>query len=181
MPSLLLALAVGCAPGPLGAPEGSTISVPADQGLIFDVAYSTPDDAVGLLVREHADVFGPDGRALNGVLVEITSGWNGTYVIPSKAVQLVDEFEAGCDGDKSEECQAWFDTGTERYVEFSDEFQDLDGFRPTYMSTESDNRGMVDFYVFVDSIPSDDDGEVIPIPMYASIGVDTASWSYDFQ
>ncbi|MDP2312505.1 MAG: hypothetical protein Q8P41_06330 [Pseudomonadota bacterium] len=184
---LLLALSVGCAVGPYGAPSGAEVSYPGDaQGLIFDITYNDPDDGIGLLIKEFVTVTMDDASQdrvvpLNNIQVEITSGWPAAYVIPSTAVQLVDEYEAACEGDGSAECDAWFDIGEEHYYEFAGEYQDLGGLRPTYMSGGTDNRGTLEFYVFVDSIPYDDDGEVIPIPMYASIVVDTVSWSYDFE
>ncbi|MDP2306861.1 MAG: hypothetical protein Q8P18_12630 [Pseudomonadota bacterium] len=188
--SLLLALFVGCASGPYGAPDGAELTYmnDSDLGAIFDVSYNDPDDGIGLLMREQLMVTnevleggGSRTMPLNNILVEVTSGWSAAYVIPSSVVVTVDDYETACDGDESDECNAWFDIGEERYVEFAGEYNDLGGLRPTYMSAGTDGRGLLDFYVFIDSIPLDDDGEVIPIPLFASIGVDTASWSYDFQ
>lgn len=198
--SLLLTLAIGCASGPYGAPEGSTITVSAAdfgdiEGYVFDVAYAQAGDGLGLLIKEWAYVetpvpegnagsrLGLDQPAVGGsdILVEITSGYSGAYVIPATAVSVVDTYAEGCEGDASEECGDWFDIGTDRYVEFSGDYQDLGGLRPTYMSGATDNRGVLDFYVFIDSVPIDDEGEAIPIPLYASIGVDIVSWSYDFE
>lgn len=191
--SLLLALAVGCASGPYGAPNGAEITYvdgEADNGPIFDVGYNDPDDGIGLLLRAQVLVTntvleGGQGDTrempLNNVLVDITSGWSAAYVIPSTAVNTVDDYELSCEEDDSAECSAWFDIGEERYVEFSGGYTDLGGLRPTYMSAGTDGRGLLDFYVFIDSIPYDDDGEVIPIPLFASIGVDSVSWSYDFE
>ncbi|MES2642551.1 MAG: hypothetical protein V4850_23910 [Myxococcota bacterium] len=193
--SLLLALSIGCASGPYGAPSDAIVTYKGgvgSLGAIFDVSYNDPDDGIGLLVREQVMVSrivsdGGDGGGetrelpLNNILVDITSGWSAAYVIPATAVTIVDEYEAGCDDDASEECNAWFDIGEERYVEFAGEYNDLGGFRPTYMEGGTDGRGILEFYVFIDSIPSDDEGEIIPISLYASIGVAADSWSYDFQ
>jgi hypothetical protein len=49
------------------------------------------------------------------------------------------------------------------------------------MAGGTDNRGILDFYVFIDAIPVDSEGEVIPIPVYADIGVDIENWTYDFE
>ena len=67
------------------------------------------------------------------------------------------------------------------YVEFAGDYEDLGGLKPNYMSGSTDNRGVLDFYTFVDSIPVDDEGEVLAVPFYASIGVYVASWQYDFE
>ncbi len=181
MTLLLLPLVIGCDPGPLGAPDGSSIVVSASDGLIFDLAYNTPNDGIGMLVAERAIVFDPDGSPLNGIFTEITSGWNNAYLLPAGAVLYVDDAEAGCEGDASDECAVWFDSATERYVEFASEYEDLGSMKPTYMSDATDNRGILSFYVFIDSVPSDDTGEVIPIPFFANIGVAMDTWSYDFE
>ncbi len=189
--SLLLSLALGCAEGPYGAPIGSEVYHPSPytedalDGFVFDGAYNDPDDGLGLLVREQVLVMTPgtdwvEALPGNDILVEITSGWSAAYIIPATAVKLVDSYAAGCEGDASDECRAWFDIGTDTYYEFSGDYEDLGGFRPTYMSGGTDNRGILDFYVFIDSVPVDDEGEVISIPIYADIGVDITSWSYDF-
>jgi hypothetical protein len=189
--SLFVLFAIGCAAGPYGAPAGSTIQVSAanfdTEGYVFDGAYNDPDDGIGLLIREFAIVTLPATENYpyetpgNDIRVEITSGWSAAYVLPATAIETVTTYSDGCEGDRSEECAAWFDIGTESYVEFSGEYKDLGGLRPTYMSGGTDNRGILDFYVFIDSVPVDDEGEVITIPLYASIGVDIVSWSYDFQ
>ena len=57
MLTLLLSTAIGCAAGPYGAPEGSTITLGSSGGAtgwIFDGAYNDPDDGIGLLIREYA-------------------------------------------------------------------------------------------------------------------------------
>lgn len=183
---LLLALATGCDGGPYGAPYGAYLEVPGDQGLIFDMAYSDPSDGIGLLALEQVRVV-IDSEAndrtepLNDIVVEITSGWADTYVVPAGAVTMVDSFAEACEGDASPECGYWYDSDSEQFVEFAGEYEDLGGLRPTYMSGVTNERGVLEFYVFFDSIPVDEDGEVIPIPLYASIGVDTEPWSYDFE
>jgi hypothetical protein len=187
--SILLALTLGCAMGPYGAPVGAEIvylTGSDETGPIFDLAYNDPDDGVGLLLREQVMVTIEDteqGRTmpLNNILVELTSGWSEAYIIPATAVTTVTEYEEACETDGSEECAAWFDIGEDRYVEFGGDYTDLGGLRPTYYRGGTDNRGILDFYVFIDSIPVDDEGEVFPIPIFASIGVAADSWTYDFQ
>jgi PKD repeat protein len=181
---ILAALALGCAAGPYGAPDGSTIvlrSDLADNGYIFDLSYNDPDDGIGLLVKESLVVYSPEDLPMNDILVEVTSGWSAAYVIPVTAVKTVDQYQSECEGDASEECRAWFDIGTDSYVEFAGDYEDLGGLKPNYMSGSTDNRGVLDFYTFVDSIPVDDEGEVLAVPFYASIGVYVASWQYDFE
>lgn len=185
----LLALSVGCASGPYDAPVGAELTYMngSEQGFVFDVNYNDPEDNIGLLIREQvmvtnqvAEVSSGATRELplNNILVELTSGWSAAYIIPTTAVVMGHE-DASCVGES--DCNEWFDMGDGRYIEFTGEYGDLATMRPTYMSGGTNGRGLLEFYVFIDSIPYDDDGEVIPIPLYASIGVDTASWSYNFE
>jgi hypothetical protein len=176
----MLPLVIGCSGAPYGAPMGAQLVVES-TGAIFDAAFNDPDDGVGLLLREQVMVVDSGGVPMPSILVEITSGWSAAYIIPSGAVKTVDEFETECESNAAEECELWFDLETETYVEFSGDYVDLGGFRPTYMAGGTDNRGILDFYVFIDAIPVDSEGEVIPIPVYADIGVDIENWTYDFE
>jgi hypothetical protein len=117
----------------------------------------------------------------NNILVEITSGYSGAYVLPESAVNTVDDYATECEGDLSEDCAKWFyDVGSQTYVEFAGDYADLGGFRPTYLAGETDGRGILDFYVFIDGVPLDEEGGAIDISYFASIGVDITSWSYSF-
>lgn len=177
---LMLPLILGCNEGPYGAPMGAQVVV-GSSGYIFDAAYSDPDDGVGLLMREQVMVIDEAGVPMPSILVEITSGYSAAYLIPAGAVKTVDDFELACESNASDECKVWFDLESETYVEFSGDYLDLGGFRPTYMAGGTNNRGILDFYVFIDTIPMDSEGEVIPIPVFADIGVDFETWTYDFE
>jgi hypothetical protein len=187
--SLLLPLFLACATGPFGAPEGSTIEVSANLAsgeYVMDSAYTDPADGVGLLIKEFALVQLPATSNVsslpgNNILVEITSGYSGAYVLPESAVNTVDDYATECEGDLSEDCAKWFyDVGSQTYVEFAGDYADLGGFRPTYLAGETDGRGILDFYVFIDGVPLDEEGGAIDISYFASIGVDITSWSYSF-
>lgn len=187
----LLALLTGCAPGPLAAPLGSTIEV-VEGGeamtWILDAAYATPGDGVGLLIPQQAMVWVPtaagDTVPGNNIRVEALTGWSGAYLLSASSVRTVNDLEVECEGIEDptarEEagCDTWFyDQETERYYEFSGTYEDVADFRPTYMAGVTDNRGIFDYYVFVDSVPVDEDGEALPIGIWLSIGV--SSYAYE--
>lgn len=178
----LAALLTGCAPGPIAAPYGSSLQMPTDIEFGMDAAYEAAGDLTGGLFYAYIGVLGPDGLPLNGIQVEVTSGWTGAYLIAEKAVRVVDDYETDCqqgmdDGslDPADPCYAWFDTEGEEFVEFSGDYTELGGFGPTYMSAPSDNRGLLPIYVFVDSVAYSD-GAALNIPIFASIGVETQSF-----
>lgn len=182
-------LLVGCAPGPIAAPYGSSLVMPDDIEFGFDNAYSAAGDLTGGLFYTYIGVLGPDdgtafgGEPLNGIQVEITSGWTGAYLIAEKAVRVVSDYEDVCrsgieDGslEPDDPCYAWFDTEGQEFVEFAGDYSELGGFGPTYMSAPTDNRGILPLYVFVDSVSTDSTGEAVNIPIFASIGTETQSF-----
>ena len=176
-----LLLTIGCAPGPIGAEAGSTITINEtfEDGIYMEAEYAVPGDGIGLLLLQEAVVVDPEGLAANGIQVEVISGFSGAYVVAEGAVKLITDYEANCDLSE-EDCAAWFDVQNEQYVEFSGEYETVGDFRPGYMSGVTNARGVMPFYVFIDSQPLDADFEPLPISVYASIGVATASLSYEF-
>lgn len=181
LPLLLLAL-TGCSPGPLIAPFESSVGVPEDVEFSYDQGYVNPGDGVGGLFFGRANVTGPDGLPLNGVKVEVMSGWTGAYLIPEGAVTIIDDYEEACVGTGADDpCHAYFDVEGQTYVEFAGDFEDIGDFRPTYMSGATDEHGNLPIYVFVDSIPITSDGEGAPIPIYVDILVDFAFYTLTAQ
>lgn len=180
VPALLLAALTGCAPGPIAAPYGSSLVMPSDVDFSFDQAYSDSGDLTGGLFYTYIGVMGPDGLPLNGIQVEITSGWTGAYLIAERAVRVVDDYEQDCTtnppDDPEDPCYAWFDVEGQEFVEFAGDYAELGGFGPTYMSATTDNRGLLPVYVFIDSVPVDSDGEAVSVPIFASIGIETESF-----
>ncbi len=169
----------GCAPGPIAAPYGSELDMPSDIEFAMDSAYSEAGDLTGGLFYTYIGVLGPDGLPLNGIQVEVTSGWTGAYIIAEKAVRVVSDYEEQCDplpADETDPCHAWFDTEDQEFVEFAGDYSELGGFGPTYMSAPTNNRGLLPIYIFVDSASTDSTGEAVNIPIFASIGVSTESF-----
>lgn len=177
-----LLLTLACAPGPLGAEYGSEVTLldPTLDHIYVGAEYAVPGDGIGLLLFQEAMVVDPEGLASNGVQVEIISGWSGAYVVSEGAVKLMTDFEADCDPTELA-CAVWFDVQGEQYVEFAGEYESVEEFRPTYMSGVTNARGLMPFYVFIDSVPFDEELAPTAISLYASIGVSTASLSYEFD
>lgn len=189
---LILTLALlGCNAGPYAAPYGSTLIMPNDETFSLDVGYSQPDDGIGGLIQTSVGVLIPStdfpssesSAPGNNIRVEVTSGWSGAYLIPEEAVRIIDDYEVDCEGrtdDETDPCHAWYDNESEQYVEFGGDYTDLDGFKPTYLMGATNNRGYLDFYVFVDSVPLDNDGNAVSIPIFASIEVEIDSFNITF-
>lgn len=183
---VLFLLATGCASGPYAAPTGSTVThLTEGQGLVLDAASVPAGDGIGHLVLEQALVEIPSGEDMapgNNIQVEVVSGWAGAYLISEGAVKVVTEVEEACpEGTDDPACDAWFDAEGNAWYEFSGEYEDVDDFRPTYLSGASDHRGVFSWYVFIDSVPLDENGEPLVIPIYVSIGVDSVAYEYDFD
>lgn len=180
----LLLLATGCAPGPMAAPDGYSIErMSGEQGFIIDSAYIGAGDGLGWLAMEEAIVRDDLDVPANDIRVEVISGWSGAYVIAEEAVKVVSDLEESCESgaEDPENCDVWFDSNGNQHVEFSGEYENVDDFRPTYLASSSDRRGMLRYYVFIDSVPIDENGEPLAIPMYISIGVAVEGYEYEFN
>ena len=160
--------------------------MPEDIEFVLDRAYAAPGDGTGalfmgtVLVRGPSDVEfeGSDGTPLPGVRVDLLSGWSGAYLIPEGAVKIVADLDEACESSDDEACQAWYDTEGARSFELAGEYEAVEGIRPTYYQAVTDDRGIVEFYVFLDSAPSNTEGEAAGFSVYASIQVATESFAF---
>ncbi len=177
---LLLPALLACANEPIGAEYGSQVIVPQDVEYSMDAALNIPEDRAGMLSYGYISVVDPVGDPVPGVRVELISGWSGAYIIPDGAVRIVNDLDEACDAGAStdEECLAWYDTEGERYFEWSGEYEDVNTIRPNYVQTVTNNRGLVPFFVFLNSAPVDGEGAPQPFAVFASIAVDTDSFSF---
>lgn len=192
MSFLLVLTIIGCGGGPYAAPYGAEVLGPeGDLSLSYDAGYAVPGDGYGALLRAAAFVHDPSDTLhgdlpLNDIKVEVTSGWTGAYLLPEAAVLVVDDYEQECDtsgatADETDPCHAWFDAEGEQYIEFGGDYTELGDFRPTYLSAPTDNRGILNFYVFVDSAPLDTNGVPVDIPVFIDIGVSSTSFNIIFN
>jgi hypothetical protein len=187
MSFLALHALLACSSAPVGAPYGAELVVPDSPTYSLEAAYATAGDGAGQLYYGTVMVLAPpsynNGTALpiQGIRVDLLSGWTGAYLVPEGVVKVVNDLDEACEGGASEDeaCEAWYDTDGERYFELSGEYEDVDDIRPNFMQSVTNNRGMLNFYVFVDSSPTDDEGASMPFSVYVDIGVDSDSITFE--
>jgi len=132
--------------------------------------------------------------------VEITSNWQGAYLIPSEAVQLVGYPEATVDPTDEdairqactdangnfqsdpEWCAWYWDTESQQFYQVGGQYiSTSSNYAPNLMYGQTNNRGLMDFYIYVDAMPSIGGGTEAAgfgsISFGASIGVDDTTWA----
>lgn len=154
---LVLLSLVACS-GPYGAPYGSTVQInPESVVAQFGLAFYD-EDGFGAVSYVEAAVFGDNNvgvtAPLQSVAVVITSDWPGAYIVPSEAINQIDDLATACDEDASAEgCGVFEDNTSGNYYEVTGEYAYVDTLRPNTLYGETDARGVVPFYVFFDSLP----------------------------
>ncbi len=162
-----LNMIVACAPA--DAEFGSTLIASADIEVAWNEAYLDADGS-GSLFELQASVLDPEGLAADAIRVEITSGWGEAWVLAGGTARAMD---GGCEAESS--CETWFDTERAVWLEVrapASMFGTSDDPRQSYLSMVTDDAGVADFQVFVDTVP--DSGASIPI--FVSIEVQTESF-----
>lgn len=168
MSSLLMLLA--CNAGTYGAPQGSAMVLPIEEltfsggsGGLFD-----DEDGYGYLFASSLRVIDSNGVSMNNIEVEIITNWAGAYVLPEHAVPEVTALADDCAKDGSADaCGIFLSVDGQAYAELGYVYEYLDDMRPNVMRAGTNNRGILPYYIFFDSLPSE--GE---FDMQFSIGVD---------
>ena len=95
----LLSLGFGCVQGAIPAPASARIKAPSDISIAWRASYNDQHDQVGMVLWQDLMVYdsGDDNMPLESIEVEVTSGYNGVYLIPAEAVKLVGYPEASVD------------------------------------------------------------------------------------
>jgi hypothetical protein len=186
---LLLLGLMACGTGPFDAPPDSSVTAMAESytfSWTVDLAF---EDGYGYVFKDQvvvtaADQFERDVGVPN-VVVDISSHWPGTYLLPESAVKRVTDFDDACtageitSADDQQLCDV-FDAESadgQSYYEISGEYAlavggDGEGeFRPNFLRGVTDNRGIVDYYLFFDSTP----GAGSEFAIIYDIGVDATS------
>ncbi len=196
---------IACAGGPYQAPNGAMLSDLEDFQLTPTSAHQT-QDGIGTLVFGDIMVVDEESEMpLNNIEVEILTGWSGIYVLPEGAIQLVDypaapdDVQSGnasvadyCDIDPAdgyidatapEWCSWWWDTDSMSFFEFGGDYaMTSENYQPTYMIGSTDNRGILRFYLYIDSMPySGEDESFTNSTIWISIGVDTLGVSINAE
>ena len=178
MTQLLVLLLAGCNPGPINAPYGYSLNLPVDLTFGMDAGFVAPGDGIGMLAMGDVGVWDADGYPANGIKVEILSGWYGAYIIPEEAVTILTSFEEGCATAATDDiCHAYFDPENGTYVEFTGNYESINEFHPNYYSGATDHNGVLRFYVLVDSVPIDQDGSPVSVPIYITITNAGDAWT----
>ena len=186
---------IACGDGPWPAPSTGVISDLEDFEVVPSSAHIS-QDAVGTLVFGDVQIYDElNERPLNNVEVEFLTNWSGVYVLPESAIKLVqypqppDDVLAGTasvddycdingdtyiDSDAPDWCSWWWDTESAAFYEFGGDYaMSTENFQPTYMIGSTDNRGVCRFYMYIDSLPYDEDGGAFSnAGVWISIGVD---------
>lgn len=156
---LIVASLLACT-GPYGAPYGSTLTVNPEA---FTISYGTlfyDDDGFGLVSYAEVAVEGPDSATgdtvpLNNVEVVGESSWPGVYLLPEDAVNTVSSLSETCEANPDAEgCDVFFDDATATYYEVTYEYEYVDELRPNLMYASTNNRGVLPFFLFFDSVPA---------------------------
>ncbi len=195
-----LFLAAGCADGPYSAPAWASIVVPDAITLGSSDAYLEQDNTGSLIIADVAVVDEETGEPMNGIEVEVLTSWSGVYLLPEAAIKMVDypaapdgvsswedvsnlcdtDQDGYIDADAEDWCSWYWDLETGSFYQFGSDYADAEDYRPTYLISGTDNRGLLRFYVYVDSLPYEAGGEETAsfgsANIYASIRVSSDSF-----
>lgn len=172
-------------------PNPEILALGDNQGFLFvRNVYVYAEPLVGAGQQAGAPLL--EELPANGIQVEISSGYFGLGLLPETAVRVVDypalpsgietgaDIREACTDDNgnytnAEEWCAWhWDAGTGQFFQFGVDYADGNGYLPGFMIAETDKRGVVPVYMWLDGIPSGGgDFDVV-----ASIGHDISALSF---
>lgn len=196
----LMFMSLGCVQGAIEAPFSARLRGPDDFTVSWHSDYNELQDQVGVVLMGDLMVYDNEtDLPLESIEVEMTSNFGGVYLIPAEAVKLVGYPEATVDPTDSDAirdaCQdeagnfksdpewcAWYwDTDTQQYYQIGGQYvATASEYSPNYFVGRTNNRGILEFYVYVDALPVM--GDVSAAMSYgtavisANIGVDSTSF-----
>ncbi len=193
----LAIFSIGCVEGGIEAPYSAKIVAPSDVTVSWDSSYNDVHDQVGVVVMGDLMVYDSEtDLPLEHIEVEMLSNWGGVYLIPAEAVQLVGYPEASVDPTDQEairdactdadgnfksdpEWCAWYwDTETQQYYQIGGQYiSTANNYAPNYFVGRTNNRGILEFYLYVDALPGGEEGGYGAASVSASIGVDNAAFT----
>jgi len=198
----LAMLGFGCVEGAILAPFSARLKGPEDYTVAWHSDYNDLQDQVGVVLMGDLMVYDSEtDLPLESIEVEMTSNFGGVYLIPAEAVKLVGYPEATVDPtdqdairetctdengnfkSEPEWCAWYWDTETEQYYQIGGQYvATASEYAPDYFVGRTNNRGILEFYVYVDALPTyAREGEDVATSfgsakIAANIGVDTASF-----
>lgn len=175
-PILLAVLLPACYSGPVWAPYGSSVSVDPSTITTTVGAYcDTEPDYVGGVTMIDTMVVSDDDLPLENIIVEVEApSSSGMYVLPQEAVKMVDlpvadediqseeDIKEACTDDEgyfdntNEWCAWYWDEENALFFQFGEDYSDAGGYAPTYFIGQTDNRGLMRFYLFMDCVYSEE-------------------------
>jgi len=190
----------GCVQGAIPAPYSARLSGLDDATIAWSDAWNDEFDQQGAIVTGSLMVYDTEtDLPLEHIEVEIRSGWQGAYLIPSEAVQLVGYPEASVDPTDEdairqactdangnfmsdpEWCAWYWDTESQQFYQVGGQYiATSSNYAPNLMYGQTNNRGLLEFYIYVDQMPrigGSTEQSYGSISFGASIGVDDTSWS----
>lgn len=191
LPLILLAM-TSCSGGPYTAPFGASISF-ASHTLAVGGAKSDCDN-IGVVYMNDLLVVDSTGEVpLENIMVEVEApSTGGVYVLPQEAVMTVDfpttddditsaeDVKEACTDDEgnfdnTEEWCAWYyDEDNDTFYQFGYNYADAGGYAPTYFIGQTDNRGLLRVFFFIDCPTGEIDVE-------ATIGVANDTFTISFE
>ena len=197
----LWSLGLGCVQGAIPAPYSARLTGLQDSTITWSADWNDEFDQQGAIVSGSLMVYDSEtDMPLEHIEVEITSNWQGAYLIPSEAVQLVGYPEASVDPTDEdairqactdangnfqsdpEWCAWYWDTESQQFYQVGGQYiSTSSNYAPNLMYGRTNNRGLMDFYIYVDAMPrlggNEQDTSFGSITFGASIGVDNTSWA----
>ena len=195
----LLSFGLGCVEGAIEAPYSARLKGPEDYSVSWHSDYNELQDQVGVVLMGDLMVYDSEtDLPLESIEVEMTSNFGGVYLIPAEAVKLVgypeatvdptdpDAIKQACTDDGGnftsdpEWCAWYWDTETQQYYQIGGQYvATASEYAPNYFVGRTNNRGILEFYIYVDAMPVTGDGTVTSYgttSIGATIGVDSTSF-----
>lgn len=192
--ALLIASLTGCMNNPIQAPMTAVIEAPASVSLAWDDAFNGLNDGIGAVIITDFFVYDSETEMpLENIEIEVMSNSGGVYLLPPESLRVgdypaipdglslsdcVDE-NGNFDNTTYEWCGWVYDTVTGSYIEFGSDYADNgdggDPFRPTYVKSATDDRGLLRVFVYVDALAESGDS-FENAQIVGTIGVDTAAF-----
>lgn len=195
----LLALSLGCVQGAIEAPYSARLKGPEDYTVSWSSDYNELQDQVGVVLMGDIMVYDQEtDLPLESIEVEMLSNFGGVYLIPAEAVKLVgypeatvdptdtDAIKDACTDENGnfvsdpEWCAWYWDTDTQQYYQIGGQYvATASEYAPNYFVGRTNNRGILEFYIYVDALPTMGDSESVSYGttmISANIGVDSTSF-----
>ena len=196
----LLFSGFGCVQGAIEAPYSARLMGPDDYTVSWHSDYNDLQDQVGVVLMGNLMVYDSEtDLPLESIEVEMTSNFGGVYLIPAEAVKLVGYPEATVDPtdvdairdactdeggafqSDPEWCAWYWDTETQQYYQIGGQYvATASEYAPNYFVGRTNNRGLLEFYLYVDAMPAMGGAEAVSsfgtTQISATIKVDSTSF-----